>query len=403
MKLTLAANYDPELIPKLKPYPVEEVYGKLPFDCVGGGRAGFMGTSLSEKKLAGYVSELERHGIHFNYLLNSSCTGNREWQRSWQKKVMRLIEKLGDMGIRRLTVSTPYMMELIKKRFPEFFVKIGIYAQVDTPRRAKFWEELGADAINLESFSINRNFPRLAAIREAVDCELQLIANHPCLPNCAMQPYHQNGFAHASDGSKGVFIDYCFLRCSEKRLADPSLYIKSAWIRPEDLHVYEALGYSTFKLIERNIPSSELLKRVVAYSQRTFQGNLAELLLPYGFKETPPKGISWIVKHFFKPIQISPFKIKALYELVRSQGMLFPQAQSPVWIESSRIPDDFIQGFEHRDCEVLSCDRCGYCADIAAAAVFVDDDFRKEALAKYDTVHASMINGGLWNVRLPRH
>ena len=34
----------------------------------------------------------------------------------------------------------------MKSRFPQFFVKVGIYAQVDTPERARFWQELGADA-----------------------------------------------------------------------------------------------------------------------------------------------------------------------------------------------------------------------------------------------------------------
>jgi hypothetical protein len=66
----------------------------------------------------------------------------------------------------------------------------------------------------LESFSINRNFRRLAAIRHAVRCDLELIANHVCLMNCPMQTYHQNGFAHASDDTRTLFIDYCFLRCS---------------------------------------------------------------------------------------------------------------------------------------------------------------------------------------------
>ena len=78
---------------------------------------------------------------------------------------MRLLDWLGDIGIRHVTVSTPFLLEVIKARRPQFTVKVGIYAQVDTPRRAKFWEDLGADAINLESFSINRDFSRLAAIR----------------------------------------------------------------------------------------------------------------------------------------------------------------------------------------------------------------------------------------------
>jgi glycine betaine catabolism B len=63
--------------------------------------------------------------------------------------------------------------------------------------------------------------------------------------------------------------------------------IKSAWIRPEDLPAYEAMGYTTFKLLERGIPSAELLRRVKAYSERRFDGNLAELLLSYGFKHAP--------------------------------------------------------------------------------------------------------------------
>jgi collagenase-like PrtC family protease len=251
MKLSLAANYDLDLVPKLAPYPVCEVYGKFPVDGVGGGRPSYMGSPLSPRQLRNYVSLLADRGIAFNYLLNASCMGNREWTRSWQRKLTSLMGRLDTMGIGWLTVSTPYLLELIKARFPQFRVKVGIFAQVDTPRRAKFWEQLGADSITLESFSINRDFPRLQAIRQAVRCDLQLIANHPCLPNCPMQSYHQNGIAHGSDGSGTNFIDYCFLRCSNMRLEDPSLFIKAGWIRPEDTGRYEEMGFTTFKLLER--------------------------------------------------------------------------------------------------------------------------------------------------------
>ncbi len=275
---SLAANYDPELVPQLAAYPVDEVYGKFPTDGISGGRPRYLATPLSEIDLQSYIRLLEQHGIAFNYLLNGACFGNREWTRSWQKRMTDLLTKLGEWGVRRVTVSTPFLLELIKRRFPEFKVRVGIYAQVDTPRRARFWEDLGADAIVLESFSINRNFRRLAAIRQAVRCDLELIANHVCLMNCPMQTYHQNGFAHASDETSTLFIDYCFMRCSRLRLQDPSQFIKSAWIRPEDLAVYEAMGYTSFKLLERGIPSAELLRRVKAYSERRFDGNLAELL-----------------------------------------------------------------------------------------------------------------------------
>lgn len=399
MKLSLAANYDSALIPELKAYPVEEVFGKLSSDFAGGGRPSYMGGSLSPRELARYVALLAENGIAFNYLLNASCLGNREWGRGFQRKLTGLLERLGRMGVKRLTVSTPFLLEAIKTRFPEFFVKVGIYAQVDTPRRARFWEDLGADAITLESFSINRDFRRLTAIREAVRCELQLIANHPCLPNCPMQPYHQNGFAHGSDGSRRLFIDYCFLRCTRHRLEDPSLFVKAAWIRPEDIAAYEALGIGTFKLLERNIPSGELLKRVKAYSRRSFQGNLAEILLPYGFKETPRRGISWAASHFLRPLQLNPFRIRELHRLARRQGMLFPLGQSPVQIDAARIPADFIEGFRRRDCAVLECNRCRYCEEIAQRAVVVDEDFRRGAIAQFERIETAMSNGSLWGVK----
>ena len=297
-KFSLAANYDPELVPALDSYPVDEVYGKFPTDGISSGRPRYLATPVSEEDLRRYIRLLDRHGIAFNYLLNGACFGNHEWTRPWQKRVTALLAKLGEMGVRRVTVSTPFLLELVKRRFPEFKVRVGIYAQVDTPRRARFWEELGADAIVLESFSINRNFRRLAAIRQAVRCDLELIANHVCLMNCPMQSYHQNGFAHASDDTSTLFIDYCFLRCSRTRLNDPSQFIKSAWIRPEDLAVYEEMGYTTFKLLERGIPSAELLRRVKAYSERRFDGNLAELLLSYGFKQPVRKESLWSLRHF---------------------------------------------------------------------------------------------------------
>jgi len=396
MRLTVAANYDPDVVPQLQQYPVTEVYGKFPVDFVGGGRPSYMGTPLSEADLRHYVSLLGKHGIAFNYLLNSSCLGNREWTRRFQKKLTSLLGSLEQWGISSLTVSTPFLLELIKARFPRFHVKVGIYAQVDTVKRAKFWEDLGADAINLESFSINRDFSRLAAIRRAVRCDLQLIANHPCLPNCPLQYYHQNGIAHSSDGSKNIFIDYCFLRCSRMRLEDPSLFIKSAWIRPEDLPTYEAMGYGTFKLLERNMPSEDLLKRVKAYSDRRFEGNLAEILLPYGFKQPVKRQRFWMLRHFIKPWQVSLRRGRKILDLIKSQGMLFATADSPIRIDSAAIPVDFLESFQGRDCAMRDCNECRYCERIAEQAVHIDPTFREQSLGKYKDVEKSMATGSLW-------
>src|ERR1035437_7318652 len=97
-KFSLAANYDLELVPQLGGYPVDEVYGKFTTDGVSGGRPRYLATPLSETDLRNYIRLLERQGIAFNYLLNGACFGNREWTRSWQKRVTALLTRLGEMG-----------------------------------------------------------------------------------------------------------------------------------------------------------------------------------------------------------------------------------------------------------------------------------------------------------------
>jgi hypothetical protein len=213
-----------------------------------------------------------------------------------------------------------------------------------------------------------------------------------------MQPYHQNGIAHGSGGSRNIFIDYCFLSCTLRRLEDPSLFIKAGWIRPEDIGFYEALGYEHFKLLERGIPSAELLRRVEAYSRRSSDANLADLILPYGFKEAPAKPRFWFLRHFFRPGQVSPLKLRPYYALMKQHGMLFAQEQSPFRIDSTRIPADFSHEIEQRPCARLSCRECRYCEEVAAEAVTVDPAFRAEQLEQVRRAKQQLVNGGLWRV-----
>jgi len=158
------------------------------------------------------------------------------------------------------------------------------------------------------------------------------------------------------------------------------------------------MGYSTFKLLERGIPSSDLLKRVVQYSTRSSGDNLAELLLSYGFKKPHKKERFWALRHFFKPWQVNPRKLMPLYDLARQQGMMLPKQENPVTIDSSKIPTDFIEGFRDKDCASLDCSVCGYCEDIAKAAVSVKPEFREQSLKQFSEMDETMASGDLWGV-----
>ena len=158
------------------------------------------------------------------------------------------------------------------------------------------------------------------------------------------------------------------------------------------------MGYTSFKLLERGIPSAELLRRVKAYSEQRFDGNLAELLLSYGFQQPIRKESLWSLRHFFKPRQVNPRQLKPLLDLARLQGWLSPLPECPIKVEARKIPEDFLESFRERDCASMDCQSCGYCERIAAQAVSIKPRYRTKVLDKYAELDDTMTTGGLWGV-----
>jgi hypothetical protein len=137
---------------------------------------------------------------------------------------------------------------------------------------------------------------------------------------------------------------------------------------------------------------------VKAYSERRYDGNLADLVLSYGFKEPVKREKLWALRNFWRPRQASPGRLKQLFELAGRQGMLSARAKSPVFIDTARIPSDFLAGFAERDCSTLACDACGYCGTIAEAAVSVEPGYREEIQARSAGARSAMATGELWDV-----
>ena len=127
MKLAVPANYDMAFIDTLTGYPVTEVYGKLSYDPVGGGRSSLSTEGVSKSSLKTYITHLRESGIDFNYLLNTACLSNHPWDRRWQKKLNRLLETLAEYGVKRITVSVPLLFKIIRKRFPCFSMKMKLH------------------------------------------------------------------------------------------------------------------------------------------------------------------------------------------------------------------------------------------------------------------------------------
>lgn len=405
MRLSVATNFDPALVEAMKGYPVVELFGKLREDAVGGGRAPYQLARVSRKRLADHVRQARLAGIEFNYLLNASCLGNREMTRAGQREIEELAGWLCGIGVASVTVSSPYLLTLIKTRYPGLKVRVSVFGGVDRVRKAQMWEELGADCIVLDSILVNRELGVLERIRKRVRCDLALLVNNNCLSGCALSPMHMNALSHAGqswNGNRGFFIDWCFLRCTEMKLRDPVNYLRSEWIRPEDLHVYEDLGYDLFKIAERDIPTPLMVTRVRAYAGRRYDGNLLDLVQPYAFQGVEQndryyrRGPAWILRFLLRPFLVNPARMMLLKRVADLRHMTRPlTGEAPVHIDN-RALDGFLDRFRESGCRDVECEECRWCHDFVRKAVRIDEAHRAQVLEAYETLFGALDDGSMW-------
>ncbi|MDI6886514.1 MAG: peptidase U32 family protein [archaeon] len=262
---------------------VEEVYMAGSPDVMGSGRATLHATRIEEiKEQTAYAHQ---HRLKLNIVVNPSCLGGSHLTFEGYKKFMWYFEELNKAGVDGVTVAEPYLIELLRD-FPMEKV-VSCIAHINSPQRAEFFEDLGADTITMDT-NINRNFAVLEAITKAVTCGIRLLVNEGCLYACPFRHAHFNLFSHVTSTRSSllnpqalpmnIFSDYYFDKCISIRVRDPSQIIRSPWIRPEDMKEYESLGIADFKISGRANALNWIIACMEAYARRSFKGNLLELL-----------------------------------------------------------------------------------------------------------------------------
>jgi collagenase-like PrtC family protease len=392
MHLSIPTNWQDDLLERINISTTEEIYGKLEKDVIGGGRSSILLPSISNSSLAKSVDVYHRHGLKFNYLLNASCCYNIEYTRRGQRKIRKLLDWLANIGVDSVTVSIPYLLEIIKKCYPVFKVCVSTTAGVDSVPRARYWQELGADQITLSFVDVNRNFTLLKRIRKAVTCRLQLIANQQCLYGCPFYKYHNALSSHYSQSNasyRGISVDYCSLSCRYLRLRDPWRLISAGWIRPEDLQHYRQIGIDSIKLVDRAMSTKALARIINAYTLEQYRGNLLDLFTfkinEYLFSS---KKYLWRkLKYFAHPFSINLF---SLYRHSR-----FMRENDPSFLDNQKL-DGFINFFIAGKCRGDDCGECGYCQNIAGQALYIPQEYRKKMLDAYGKYLGSLVAGDLF-------
>ncbi len=387
MRYTVPTNWQPDLVPALRGLPADELYGQLDRDFVGGGRASALIGGVSRRRVREHVAQARAAGLSFNYTLNATSLGNREWSRQGQRQLASLVDWLVDIGVTRVTVSLPYLLEYIKRRTDALEVVVSTQTLVASPERAKRWQDLGADGITLSVLDVQRDFAALARIRAAVSMPLQLVANLLCLQGCPSAGHHAAINAHASQlGGSRFEVDYCTLECTRRRLAHPDEIIRAGWIRPEDVHHYEAVGIDRLKLTTRGMITAALVEILRHYDARRSPPDLMDLF------PGPEKSLifsqprPWhLIQHYLHPHKVN------LLRLVRMRSLT---QRRDIGIDSAALGEDFLAPFLEGRCDPAACERCRYCHEVAERAVRVGE--RERAVSDHDRALDAIRSGALF-------
>lgn len=377
MKYSVACNWNETLLERLskEASSVDSLFGQITDDPFGGGRGSFLAPKGNRDQAEAFIAEARQRGFHFNYLLNGACQDNLEMTRQGNRLLFDHIEWVASTGADKVTVTLPIMLVWLKRHFPQFKVVVSSWARVANVKRAKYWEDLGADEIILAEYA-TRDFASLQAMRRALGCKLEVIANPSCLYMCYLDTNHINMMSHSAQGghvSGGFVLDHCQVYCQRLKLGSPDELLKARWVRPEDVGDYEEIGIDSLKLLERFRNTETLMQVVRAYEDRRFDGNLVELLtLPRRNAYNPPN-----LEYLIKPELVN-------IDLMLEMADIFGYSFSDVMQIDNRALDGFAEHFKTHDCYHSSCEECGYCKRWAEKTVQVDEAKRQAILKRFD-------------------
>jgi collagenase-like PrtC family protease len=395
VKLTLPTNWDAALLDGVSGIPeVRSLYGKLPFDLVGGGRAGSVLPSVKWDEAAAHVRAVRDRGLSFCYLLNAPCLGNLEQTPAGKRQLMGLVGQLVEMGVDTVSIGNLALVSLVRKNFPDLRIRGSVLSWPTHLARLKYQESLGVDPLILPYSEFSRDFEMLERIRSGLSCGLQLFANIACIYHCHYLAEHACSVGHASQANATTAgahsgLDWYLWRCARRRLLHPELFLTSRWIRPEDIGAYEALGYDEFKLIDRSRSTSWLLRAARAYAERRYAGNLLDIVSLEMFGDAEGFHARLEEQSLDRMRHAGAEERRVMLTMFRLRQRLFALR---VTIDNDALAG-FLDGFRTIRCAETFCEQCRYCHGYAERAVRFDRDEAARLASDIDSLVQGFLTG----------
>jgi collagenase-like PrtC family protease len=327
---------------------IYELYGSFQSGAFHSARPSKYLPAVTREQFSRHVAAARKHCISFNYLLNAPSYANLEYTHDGRRQLEELLSFLVNTGVDSVTVAIPYLAQIINRRFPQLEVVISTIGYVGAVAGLQQFSEAGAGRIVVD-VEVNRDFQFLEKSIAAQRTELEVIVNPVCISQCHFKYNHYcvastgaQSFLHGGAGMpyNQYYLNWCFL----KKLQNRAEFLKSPWIRPEDLHLWQERGIKFYKIVGRGLTGPQILRLCRSYLSRKFSGNLLELLgWPHwlAFRDNP-------------------------------DGSRLPPLE--VILENSAL-EGFLSFFVEKKPQCrLGCDNCRYCDGWALRTLSVNDE-----------------------------
>jgi len=304
IKLIIDGYYNKELVSLIdrEKLPVTHIIVHVPQNPIGNSSIFLPRTLPTFNEFKEYTKVIQDHGIVPIAGIDSTCQGNLEAHIQQNQAILTLFEQLFEMEYKDILVSSPNNIGFVKENLPSTKIYLSYSQYVTSLNRGKILFEIGADNIILHPdivryLNVLKNFIKLKQnFKETRDIDCILPLNIGCNWGCIHWYQHHNLQSHRTINSP-VFpnqeeisdieneFDYPLLYCWRERLEKPENILKSGWISPNNIEIYEKLGYEDYVLFISGFSNEKTLEIIKNYENKQLTMNLNEILnipQPYG-------------------------------------------------------------------------------------------------------------------------
>ena len=329
-----------------------ELYGSFATSVAGTARLPHQLPQITRLDFENHIKYARSKGIEFNYAMNAPDVGNLFRNKNWRDSMTDFLKYLADVGVFRLTIADPFLIEMVREQFPDMGIIVSVIAGVNTVAAAQRYDHMGVERIVADMYTVNRNFQTLKEMVDNTSCQIELIVNSTCLDHCPKRHDHYKFLGQASRQDTDLGVQYnlqsFWAYCTMQKLVNPIELLKSPFVRPEDVNAYEKIGINCFKLVGRTAPTSFLTLVAKAYMENRYDGNLLDLTGQGLMKEALQATIGDVVNYQFL-FEIDNSKLSE-FRFIENVQKYRGQELNEYYLD---IFDKVVNGFENPEVQML--------------------------------------------------